>query len=57
MFNVTTSEYMINKASLQDNELRQLFFFFDTRILLVINRNETVKCMDGKRVRSKSIFQ
>lgn len=56
MFNVTTSEYMINKASLQDNELRQLFFFFDTRILLVINRNETVKYMDGKRVRSKSIF-
>ena len=28
MFNVTTSEYMINKASLQDNELRQLFFFW-----------------------------
>lgn len=27
MFNVTTSEYMINKASLQDNELQQLFFF------------------------------
>ena len=48
MFNVTTSEYMINKASLQDNELRQLFFFW--RLNPSSNQsklNETVKCMDG----------